>query len=206
MITTVDDLIAYYQNLLIIQYKTLVKATSTIAALATEVVASMIYTQVQDGFNLDSAIGVQLDTLGAYVGAYRFLANFTFSNNFMAYPLYSNVSASSVVGFSSYSDVTPPIGYWKLYSTTGASLTMSDGELQLLTKYMIAVHASDMTISSIDLILQTYFGTYATLTDNLDMTITYTHNSLDTSQLFSIVEFIGALPKPAGVGVNVVTI
>lgn len=203
---TDQELVDYYTNLLVIQYKTLPLAIGTIDALATEVVANQIYSQVLNGFDIETAIGEQLDILGSYVGANRFLANFSSSAGYMAFPLYADATASTVVGFSLYADTVAPVGYWRLYSTTDTSLTMSDGEMRLLIQYLIALHASDTTIYSIDLLLQEFFGQYATLTDNFDMTITYTHNSTDPSQLFAIAQFIDALPKPAGVGITVVTI
>lgn len=204
---TPGQLVNYYQSLLIIQYQRSVKAWQTIGALSTEVVADNIYQQVQAAFDVQTAIGNQLDILGAYVGAHRLLANFTSSNQFMAFPLYSNAGAGSVVGFAEYTDVDPPMGYWLLYTTTGTSYLLTDGQMQSLIQYLIAVHASDHTNASIDLILEQFFGQYVTLTDGEDMTLTYTHDATnDPFQLFAIVDFIGALPHPAGVEVNVVTI
>jgi hypothetical protein len=204
---TAAQLVAYYQNLLIIQYKNSVKAFQTIGALSTQVVASNIYQQVQAGFDVTTAIGNQLDLLGAYVGAHRFLANFSSSNQFMAFPLYANPNANTVVGFSQYTDLTPPMGYWLLYTTQGTSYVLSDGQLRDLIQYLIAVHASDHTNKSIDLILEQFFGSYVTLTDGGNMTLTYTHNAtLDPFQLFAVVNYLNALPHPAGVQINVVTI
>lgn len=206
MSATVDDLITYYQNLLIIQYKTLNNASLNIAALATEVIADLIYTTVQDAFNVETAIGAQLDILGTYVGAHRFLANFSSTNTYMAFPLYADPFAPLAVGFALYADVTPPVGYWRLYSTVDVSYVLTDGEMQNLIQYLVAVHASDTTVASIDLILQQFFGNYLLLTDNQDMTITYTHNSTDPFQLFAIVQYMGKFPKPAGVGINIVIV
>lgn len=204
---TPADIVTYYQNLLIIQYKRSVKAFQTIGALSTEVVADMIYTQVQNAFSLETAIGAQIDILGAYVGAHRFLANFSSTNTFMAFPFYADAGAGSVVGFASYADVDPPVGYWRLYTTVDTSLILTDGQMRDLTKYLIAVHASDMSNSSIDDILLAFFGTYATLTDGEDMTLTYTHDATnDPFQLFAIVQFMNALPSPAGVTINVVNV
>lgn len=204
---TPEELVTYYQNTLIIQYKRSVKAWQTIGALSTEVVANLIYTQVQDAFNLDTAIGNQIDILGTYVGANRFLANFTSLNTYFAMPLYSNAGAGSVVGFAQYSDVVAPVGYWRLYTTVDVSYSLTDGQMRDLVKYLIAIHGSDTTNASIDLILLEFFGTYVTLTDNEDMTLTYTHDATnDPFQLFKIVDFIGALPAPAGVMINVVSI
>lgn len=204
---TPEELVTYYQNLLIIQYKRSVKAFQTIGALSTEVVADNIYQQVEAAFDVTTAIGNQLDILGAYVGAHRLLANFISSDQFMAFPFYANIHADLVVGFAQYADVDPPMGYWLLYVTIGTSYILTDGQMQSLIQYLIAVHASDHTNASIDLIFEQFFGQYVTLTDNADMTLTYTHDATnDPFQLFAIVDFIGALPHPAGVEINVVTI
>lgn len=206
-IQTAEELVTYYQNLLIIQYKRSVKAFQNIGVLSEQVVADLLYLQVQNAFDLNTAIGAQLDILGAYVGARRFLANFSSTNTFMAFPFYADAGAGIVVGFSQYADVNPPVGYWRLYSTVDTSLVLTDGQLSDLIKYLIAVHASDMSNSSIDEILVEFFGSYVTLTDGEDMTLTYTHDATnDPFQLFEIINFMNALPSPAGVTINVVSI
>lgn len=206
-IQTPEEIVAFYQNLLIVQYTRLPNASGTIEALSQQVVANMIYTQVQNAFDLQTAIGQQIDILGTYVGARRFLANFSSTNTFMAFPFYADAGAGSVVGFAEYTDVNPPVGYWRLYTTIDVSLTLTDGQMRDLTKYLIAVHASDTTNASIDNILFAFFTTYVTLTDNEDMTLTYTHDATnDPFQLFAIVQYMNALPKPAGVLVNVINI
>lgn len=204
---TPEQIVAYYQNLLIIQYKRLNKAALTVGVLSEQVVAGMIYNQVLNAFDLTTAIGEQIDILGTYVGANRFLANFSSTNTFMAFPVYANAGAGTVVGFSQYTDVNPPVGYWRLYTTVDVSLVLTDGQMSELIKYLIAVHASTMTNGSIDDILFRFFGQYVTLTDNMDMSLTYTHDATnDPFQLFEIVQYMNALPQPAGVTVNVVSI
>lgn len=207
MAQTAGDVVDYYQNLLIIQYKRSVKAFQTVGAVSTEIVADLIYTQVQNAFDLNTAIGNQIDILGTYVGAQRFLANFSSLNTYMAFPEYTDAGAGSVVGFSQYTDVNPPVGYWRLYSTVDVSYILTDGQMRDLVQYLIAVHASDFSNASIDDIMLAFFGQYVTVTDNEDMTMVYTHDATnDPFQLFAIVEFLGLLPRPAGVGVTVINV
>lgn len=202
---TDSELIAYYQNLLVIQWKTAPNANATIGALATEVVASQIYSQVLNGFQISTAIGAQLNILAQYVGAPREI--FTFDPTIPYFALYSyNTTPPSNVGFASYSDVTNPVDNWLSYTTAKTTFVLTDGQLRQLISYLIAVHASDHTLASIDLILQTFFTTYATLTDNEDMTITYTHQIVDPNHLFEIVNELNLLPQPAGVEVLVVEV
>lgn len=67
----IDDLIAYYKNLLIKQYHELPNAQDTIGSLVEEMLSNLVWTQVQDAFDIDTAVGVQLDILGKYIGATR---------------------------------------------------------------------------------------------------------------------------------------
>lgn len=202
---TIDEQIAYYSNLLIIQYKTLPNAVATISALATEVVADQIYNQVLNGFNLSTAVGDQLDILAQYVGAPRTIFGYSPTIPYFLLSPYSS-TPTGPIGFASYSDTTDPEDFWISYTTSTTTYVLTDGQLRSLIAYLIAVHASDHTIYSIDLILQAFFGSYATLTDNENMTITYTHQLADPNLLFSIINQLNLLPHPAGVGITVVEV
>lgn len=61
----------YYSDLLILQYKTLPKARATISALVKQAVDGGFLLQLVNAFNLDTAIGKQLDILGKYIGLNR---------------------------------------------------------------------------------------------------------------------------------------
>lgn len=65
---TDQEIVDYYKNLLIIQYKGKAKAEATIDALVNQVISDQITTQIRDAFDPNTAIGVQLDILGKYAG------------------------------------------------------------------------------------------------------------------------------------------
>jgi len=69
------EIIAYYANLLILQYRGQPKAYATISALVDPIVMDQLPVAVQNAFNLidgtGTAIGKQLDTLGKYAGVIR---------------------------------------------------------------------------------------------------------------------------------------
>lgn len=69
---TTAEIIAYYANLLILQYRQKPHAYATIQALVKPVIMDQLPTQVQDAFDIDTAVGVQLDTLGKYAGVTRY--------------------------------------------------------------------------------------------------------------------------------------
>lgn len=201
---TPDELDAYYQNLLILQYKTLPKAAATVGALCAQVIAGLIYTQVQGAFDVETAAGAQLDTLGRYVGAYRAIVGFAPSVDYYELPYYAD-GAPGFFGFADYGDVADPSTFWKLYNTADSAFVLSDGLLRQMIQYLIELHASDQSVASTDAICLEFFGTYVTWVDNGDMTVTFTHSaSTDPNIFFELVKFLGLLPRSAGVQVIVV--
>lgn len=68
---TNEELAEYYAKLLILQYVGKPKAFATIKQTALPFIMDQLPTQVQDAFNINTAIGVQLDVLGKYAGVTR---------------------------------------------------------------------------------------------------------------------------------------
>lgn len=62
---------SYYSNLLILQYHNKPKAKATIEA-SVGLLPDGLIQEVMNGFDLDTAVGKQLDTIGIYVGVDRF--------------------------------------------------------------------------------------------------------------------------------------
>lgn len=65
--TVIDD---YYANLLIMQYHNKRKAVETIKA-STKVIPDTLITDIINGYNIETAVGSQLDTLGVYLDVDR---------------------------------------------------------------------------------------------------------------------------------------
>ncbi len=69
---TDQEIIDYYADLLILQYSGQPNAYATIQALASLVVADQLPVAIQDAFDIDTATGVQLDSIGKYAGVTRY--------------------------------------------------------------------------------------------------------------------------------------
>lgn len=69
--TTLTDLEDYYKNLLIIQYHNKPRAQATIAQWVNCMTGDGIMPQLWDAFDVDTAIGAQLDAIGKFVGIGR---------------------------------------------------------------------------------------------------------------------------------------
>lgn len=68
---TTEELAEYYAGLLILQYAQKPKAAATIQATVTPVIMDQLPQAINDAFNIETAVGVQLDTIGKYIGANR---------------------------------------------------------------------------------------------------------------------------------------
>ena len=70
---SVDTIVQHYKDYLILQYRNLDTAKSTIDAFVRPVVMDLLPQSVQDAFDLDTCIGAQMDIIGKYAGAERLL-------------------------------------------------------------------------------------------------------------------------------------
>lgn len=197
-----DELTEYYIDLLIIQYRRLSNARNTTGLLVQESVAGSVANAVRDGFDLDTAVGAQLDILAQYRGAQRVVFGLDLTKDFFAMPGYDDLDPEAAFGFAEYGDTVT--WYWALYADANQPLyAMTDDELRRLIKFLAETQSRNMTLQEIDNTLFEFFGTNVQLTDNGDMTMTYTHSLGDPDRLFTIVNQTGNLPKPSGVRVIV---
>jgi hypothetical protein len=68
---TDQEIIDYYAELLILQYREKPKAFAHIQTLVTPLVMDQLPKQVEDAFSVENAVGAQLDIIGKYVGVSR---------------------------------------------------------------------------------------------------------------------------------------
>lgn len=69
---SIDELKKYYADLLILQYVGKPKAHATIEALVEPALMDNLPIAVRDAFTIGTAVGVQLDLIGKYVGVTRY--------------------------------------------------------------------------------------------------------------------------------------
>ena len=195
---TTEELKQYYTDLLIIQYKRMPNSRATIALLAGEAIADQVILHTRDAFNLDTAVGPQLDFLGALVGQTRYVHGLALNNyfgmpkdgdtvnNFFGFVL--QAAPNSAWYFLRYADINAPLG------------TLTDGDFRRLIKYFIQLNVMETSLAAIDALLWSFFPGVGKATDNGDMTITYTFTA-NTDPVVAAIGFLQALPKPAGVGI-----
>lgn len=199
-----EDLISYYKALLILQYASLANAVGTIDAYIRALVQDQIIQKVQDGFNLLTAIGAQLNLLGTYRGISR-TAFGALPGSYWSLPSYTDTLPGAFLGWASYTDVNPPTVLWLQYNDLNAlAYTLTDTQVRLLIQLKAEIDSWDGSLASLDTILFSFFGTYVTLTDSENMNILYTHQAVDPdpNRLWSIALLENIIPHPAGVAVS----
>lgn len=153
-----NELIKYFVNLLIIQYKNKPRAKGTIEALAKQTFSDttdkIFPIEVQNAYNLDTAVGEQLDVLGKYIGYDRNLP-FPLNDNFV-YAEYDG-SINPTEGYSDYYEekITKP--YLEYRYSSYDSLAISDDTYRRILKMQSELKNKPLSLANIDEVLKKYF-------------------------------------------------
>lgn len=198
--TTIQGIIDYYVNCLILQYNDKPKARATIAALVSTVIANGIASDVLNGYNVLTAIGHQLDILGKYADITRFYEGQTFSG-FFAFSTYSqeHTPISGQLGFSTYSNFLPVAGKWLQYNQIlNQSLALDDSDFRILLLLRIIQNNSNFSRLSIDSAIYNSFGLNVIPDSTGNMVMDY-FTSESNAAILQVAIQQGVLPKPMGV-------
>lgn len=129
-----SDLLQYYKNLSILQYRTGPKALGTIEVLANCATCDGLPEELRYAFNLDTAVGAQLDILGRIVGVPRNLIGLDLEHSFFSFTDYVGEPAS--IGFGDYTDDPYGNDLFLSYFDT-ATYTLTDAEMRVLIRLAI---------------------------------------------------------------------
>ena len=191
----------YYIARLIYQYSQQPNAQMLTALMVKQALADDLTTLLSQAFNIDTAVGPQLDIIGAYVGVKRNINPVpTSPNAWELYP-YSGTPTTNGIGMRLYNNSVNTTGVWESYSAISQPATnLSDTQYRLVIKLQIILNYNDGTLASIQNYLNNLLPGYATVVDNQNMTLTYTVNQNSIISATLLTQF---LPKPMGVGITV---
>jgi hypothetical protein len=192
-----------YTKLLIIQYKTKEKAKDTIELYVKELFADDLPFQIQEAFNIDTAVGIQLDILGKYIGLDRFYSGQDLEGkDFFSMTNYDGDTAQK--GMSDYSDFDTKIGEFLTYNTIISNdLTLDDDNYRFLLKLKILQNNSDHSHKSIDTLIKDFFEDEIIPSSQNDMTMVYFVPYVLT-EIIKVAIQKDLLPRPMAVGINVI--
>lgn len=195
-----SELLDYYAGLLIVQYKNKDKAKKTIRLLANQSVCDSLLPSLLECFNLDTALGSQLDILGKIVGVPRNIFGLDLVNVYFNLDDYTE---SGSEGFGLYTDTPYEEDLWLRYRTD-AVYTLEDFEMRNLIKIKIIQNTQYPSLENLVIAFNDLFGSDVLIIDRLDMTATYQVSAF-YKPIFTVAQFLDIIPKPMGVGVDVST-
>ena len=201
-----EELIDYYQNLLILQYRKKPRALGTIESIIRVLMIFDLMRQIENGYCVEDAVGVQLDVLAKYTGAQRVVTGIAFNRFFFAYIgyiLYDQPKPQNINGFVRYNEEDIPDGQFFRYSTEQESIySLTDQELRMIIHLKIAQNNTNHSVVEIDNILSMFFPNQVIFSDNFNMAISYIFDST-ISRIINIAVAQKAIPKPAGVELSI---
>ena len=192
------ELIQYYKNLLILQYRGKPKAERTIEAYVRLLIIFELIEQVKNGFDINTAQGRQLDILAKYAGVRRQITGIDFSRRFFGYMSYEDSEPPyKWTGYVTYAN--PSAGSSKIFSydeNQAELLLLSDSELRLFIRLGIFRNNGTSSLKDIDDFLEAFLPEVSVEEPGV-MRLRYSvPNDLD--YLFPIIESEGLLPRSAG--------
>lgn len=207
-ITTVRELVNYYISLLIIQYQNKQRAKATIELFVSEILASGIIFDVRDAYNINTAVGAQLDIIGKYVGIDRF---FNVSNpvDYFALTDYIEIDPDSdeKYGFTTYADFDEyqfngTMNYSSIFTVANK---LNDDDYRTLIKLKIIQNYSNHSHKSIDESIHSFFGSMIVPYSDGNMNMYYFVTENQTSLIKAAI-IKEVLPRPLGVGIGYIII
>jgi hypothetical protein len=199
-------LVDYYTNLLIIQYHDKPKAIATAQLLVGELMIYDTSAAVRDGFNIDTAVGVQLDIIAKYVGVHRVVTGTTFSRAYFGFSRYGDVSPFTFNPFIRYGAQIPDVQFRSYKESQQSLYALTDEEMRTMIKLAIIRNSSNGSVKDIDEIIDALFGTDVYFDDAQNMTVVTYLVGPTNGRIFNIARSEGLLPNPAGVGTSVTVV
>ena len=200
------SLVDYYADTLILQYIGKPKAYATVQAFVDALMIFDLIKDVENGYDVLTAVGVQLDILGKYAGIARSITGFNGTLSYFGYLLYSETPPKTGIGgYSTYGETGVITRFLRYVDTNLTVYTMTDAQYQLMITLKIFKNYSDASLENIDTIMEGIFGNNYLVVDNGDMFLRYSFGAAN-ALLVSIARFVGLIPAPTGVGLDVTVV
>ncbi len=197
---TVSDVINYYVGLLIIQYHNEPKAMATIQLFAQELYANGILLDIQNAYNVDTAVGKQLDIIGKYEGVDRYYSLLNLEDYFSFQEYNETATSPPRYGFSDYTTYdgdnhNGTLIYSEIIAQANA---LFDEDFRTLIKLKIIENNSNYSHQQIDNAIFDLFGTDVRPESTGNMAMQY-FISANVLPLLQAILYKRLLPKPMGV-------
>jgi hypothetical protein len=202
---TNEEMLIYYANLLILQYKTKEKAPQHIKALIKILMILELLVDIENGFSIDDSIGVQQDTVAKYLDVDRTITGTSFIRDYWGYCEYGDTSPFDFNNYIVYGAIVPDVQIRTYEESSQSLFELTDEEFRFVMRMRIIQNNSNHSAYEIDQFIYKYFPNQAIFSDFIDrgnMSIAYIFNE-SSERMVTILVSENLLPKPAGVAVTV---
>jgi hypothetical protein len=202
---TNEELILYYANRLILQYRNQEKAPEHIKALLKIVVLLELLVDIENGFSIYNSEGFQQDIVGKYLGVDRIIKATAFTRDYWGYCEYGDTSPFDFFPYCKYGQIAPDVQIRSYKESQQSLYELTDEEFRFVMKMKIIQNNSNHSAYEIDRFIYRYFPSEAIFSDFIDrgnMSIAYIFNE-SSERMVTILVSENLLPKPAGVAVTV---
>jgi hypothetical protein len=150
-------------------------------------------------FDLDNAVGAQLDVLGLWIGQARVIANV------LIFGFFGFADDEAALPFGELTNLSIGGRFYELGEDYEGSTILSDAEYVTILKARIVRNQSPGTLSALEEALIYIFGTPASVADNgtMDLALTVAAPITQTDQ--TLLNTLDLLPRPAGVRIGSIT-
>ncbi len=195
-------LVQYYQDTLLYQWVNAPKARGMIGALVPCAVCDLLIHDVRDAFDLETAVGPQLDVVGEYLGLSRTVYG-TVDRPYFQLDDYTTGPDLTLIGMTDYTDATvnASSATYRYGFAFEAAYVLEDEEYRTMLRFKRALNSSDMTLYSIQNALWETFGAAILAFDFTDMAMGY-YVATASSRYAEIAIGMDLIPKPMGVGLR----
>jgi hypothetical protein len=203
MSTTLEQILTYYADRLIAQYRTMPRARATIEIFGKQVVMDNVAEAVGYAFSIETAVGPQLDILGKYIGVPRNVGDVAVNElTYFAFTDYAGATGYEV-GFADYTDeFSNADGVFFLYGyAPGLPSLLNDDQYRLVLKLQIVANSSDGTLASLQDAMVNFLDGSFQVIDAQDMTIVYVAAAFPPISMTVLRRF---LPRPMTMDLSVI--
>ena len=201
---TVQELLSYYGNLLIIQYNGKEKITSTVSLLVEKLLSENLAFDLKDTFDLETSTGEQLDFIAKYIGVTRFYKGDLIEPDNFGFVTYDNTTPLTQTGFTTYADFETKTGqFFDYFDATSGTLALGDEDFRTVIKLKILQNNSNHSHKSINDGLYNFFTTDIIAESTKYMAMDY-FVSTSYIRIFNIAVQKKVIPLPMGVRLRVI--
>lgn len=200
--SSISQILDYYADRLIAQYREQPNARATIQIFGKQIVADDVASALALAFSIDTAVGAQLDILGKYIGVNRNVGDtIPDENTYFGFADY--VGTSNENGMADYTDAfaNPGCLFYLYQYAAGVPSALTDEQYRLILKLQIVANSSDGTLYSLQNALATFLSGAFEIVDAKDMTLVYVLQTFPPVSLTVLRRF---LPRPMTLGASVI--